>query len=320
MAVDRNAFGFETTTDAVLDGISLEGRSALITGASGGLGAETARALAARGAAVTLTARDVEKGEAIAAAIRESTGNANIGLGEMDLTSPDSVRSFAKGWLASHDSLNLLINNAGIMACPLERTAKGWELQLATNHLGHFLLTALLAPALVAGAPARVVNLSSGGHRFGGVDFDDLHYERRDYDKWQAYGQSKSANVLFTVELDRRLQAKGVRSFAVHPGVIMTELARHLTPDDIKDLMDRVPGDDGMVFKPVEAGAATSCWAATAPELADRGGIYLEDCGVAEPATSDEGDHGFSPHAVDPAAAKQLWAVSEELLDVCFEI
>ncbi|MBW2666767.1 MAG: SDR family NAD(P)-dependent oxidoreductase [Deltaproteobacteria bacterium] len=319
MAIDRNAFGFESTTDEVLDGISLEGRRAVITGTSGGLGAETARAMAARGAAITLAARDLEKLEAVAASIRESTGNPNVDIGELDLTVPDSVRRFATNWLESHDSLNLLINNAGIMACPLARTPEGWELQFATNHLGHFLLTALLAPALVAGAPARVVNLSSGGHRFGGIDFDDLHYERRDYDKWQAYGQSKSANVLFTVELDRRLQGNGVRSFAVHPGVIMTELARHLTPDDIKDLMNRAPSDKGMVFKPVEAGAATSCWAATAPELDGRGGLYLEDCGIAEPVTSDESDHGFMPHAVDPEAAKRLWAISEELQGVRFD-
>ncbi|MBW2286417.1 MAG: SDR family NAD(P)-dependent oxidoreductase [Deltaproteobacteria bacterium] len=319
MAIDRNAFGFESTTDEVLDGISLEGRRAVITGTSGGLGAETARAMAARGAAITLAARDLEKLEAVAASIRESTGNPNVDIGELDLTVPDSVRRFATNWLESHDSLNLLINNAGIMACPLARTPEGWELQFATNHLGHFLLTALLAPALVAGAPARIVNLSSGGHRFGGIDFDDLHYERRDYDKWQAYGQSKSANVLFTVELDRRLQGNGVRSFAVHPGVIMTELARHLTPDDIKDLMNRAPSDKGMVFKPVEAGAATSCWAATAPELDGRGGLYLEDCGIAEPVTSDESDHGFMPHAVDPEAAKRLWAISEELQGVRFD-
>jgi NAD(P)-dependent dehydrogenase (short-subunit alcohol dehydrogenase family) len=319
MAVDRNTFGFESTTDEVLDGISLEGKRAVITGTSGGLGAESARALAARGAAITLAARDLEKLESVAESIRESTGNPNVDIGELDLTSPDSVRSFAGNWLASHDSLNLLINNAGIMACPLERTPEGWELQFATNHLGHFLLTALLAPALVAGAPARVVNLSSAGHRFGGVDFDDIHYERREYDKWPAYGQSKSANVLFTVELDRRLKAKGVRSFAVHPGVIMTELARHLTPDDIKDLMDRAQSDDGMAWKPVECGAATSCWAATAPELDGRGGIYLEDCGIAEPVDLETGASGFLPHAVDPEAAKQLWAVSEELLGVRFD-
>ena len=143
--------------------------------------------------------------------------------------SPASVRACAKGWLADHDALHLLINNAGIMACPLARTAEGYELQLATNHLGHFLLTGLLAPALLAGAPARVVNVSSAGHRLAGVDFDDLHFERREYDKWVAYGQSKSANVLFSCELDRRLRDRGVRSFALHPGVIMTELARHLS-------------------------------------------------------------------------------------------
>jgi NAD(P)-dependent dehydrogenase (short-subunit alcohol dehydrogenase family) len=317
--VDRDGFGKATTTAEVLAGISLDGKTALVTGASGGLGAETARALAEKGAAVTLAVRDLAKGEGVAASIRESTGNGRVEVGRLDLSSPESVRAFAKGWLEAHDAFQLLINNAGIMACPLDRTKEGWEMQFATNHLGHFLLTALLAPALRAGAPARIVNVSSAGHRIGGVDFDDIHFERRSYEKWLAYGQSKSANVLFTRELDRRLQPSGVRSHAVHPGVIMTELARHLTPDDIKELMERARGGGGLEWKPVEAGAATTVYAATAPELEDRGGLYLENCRIGEPMESEASQSGYAPHAVDPTAAARLWQVSEEHLGERFD-
>lgn len=312
------AFGHDTTTEEVLQGVDLSGRRAVVTGASGGLGAETARALASRGAAVTLAARNVAKAEAVAESIRGSTGNPRIDVGELELSVPESVRAFARGWLAEHDALQLLVNNAGVMACPLERNGLGWEMQLATNHVGHFLLTCLLAPALRAGAPARVVNLSSGGHRLGGVDFDDPHYERRDYDKWQAYGQSKTANVLFTVELDRRMAESGVRAYAVHPGVIMTELARHMQPDDMKTLESRAPAG-GLRFKPVEAGAATSVWAATTPELEGRGGLYLEDCHVAKPADETGGEGGYAAWAVDPDAAVRLWALSEEHVGERFE-
>jgi NAD(P)-dependent dehydrogenase (short-subunit alcohol dehydrogenase family) len=314
MGIDRTAFGRETTTAEVLSGIDLDGRTAFVTGASGGLGAETARALAEKGASLTLAARDLEKLRGVVESIRSSTGNSNVDLVELDLTSPASVRACAKGWLADHDALHLLINNAGIMACPLARTAEGYELQLATNHLGHFLLTGLLAPALLAGAPARVVSVSSAGHRLAGVDFDDLHFERREYDKWIAYGQSKSANVLFSCELDRRLRDRGVRSFALHPGVIMTELARHLSPADIQELMSNAPADGGLEFKPVEAGAATTVYAATAPELEGRGGLYLEDCRIGERVDDEASSRGFKPHAVDPEAARRLWDISEELV------
>jgi NAD(P)-dependent dehydrogenase (short-subunit alcohol dehydrogenase family) len=318
--VNRTGFGAETTTAEVLSGISLDGRAALVTGASGGLGAETARALAEKGASVTLAVRDPAKGEGVAESIRRSTGNERIDLGQVDLSSPESVRAFAKSWLERHDELQLLINNAGIMACALARTKEGWELQFATNHLGHFLLTALVAPALRAGAPTRVVNLSSAGHRLGGVDFDDIHFERRPYDKWIAYAQSKTANVLFSRELDRRLRQSDVRSHAVHPGVIMTELARYLTADDIKELMDRAPGDGGLTFKSVEAGAATAVYAATAPELDGRGGLYLEDCRIGEPMESEEATSGYAPHAVDPDATARLWQVSEEHLGERFDL
>ncbi len=316
---DRSQFNYDTTTDQVLDGIDLSGKRAVVTGSSGGLGAETARALAAAGAAVTITARDVAKGEKVAADIKATTGNANIEVRPLELGSPDSIRAFAKGWLGDHSELQLLINNAGVMACPLERTEQGFELQFGTNHMGHFLLTALLAPALVSGAPARVVCVSSGGHRFSPVVFEDVQYETRPYDKWEAYGQAKTANVLHAVELDRRLRAKGVRAFSIHPGGIMTDLGRHLTEEDIKMLMDRT-GDSGVRWKEIPAGAATQVYAATAPELDGKGGHYLEDCGIAPISESPEQSLGVEPYAVDPEAAKRLWTLSEELAGEQFDL
>jgi NAD(P)-dependent dehydrogenase (short-subunit alcohol dehydrogenase family) len=313
------SFGRDTTTEQVLEGIDLTGRRAIVTGASGGLGAETARALASRGAAVTLAARNIGKAGEVAESIRTSTGNGNVDVVALELLEPASVRGFAKAWLADHDDLDILINNAGIMACPLGRNALGWEMQFATNHLGHFLLTCLLAPALRAGAPSRIVNLSSGGHRFGGMDFDDPHFENREYDKWSSYGQSKTANVLFSVELTRRLGGDGVTANAVHPGVIMTELARHMEPADIETLQSRAP-KGGLAFKPVEAGAATSVWAATAPDLEGRGGLYLEDCQIGVPAEDAEEGSGYASYAVDPESAARLWSLSEEIVGEKFNL
>jgi NAD(P)-dependent dehydrogenase (short-subunit alcohol dehydrogenase family) len=315
-------FGHETTTDEVLEGIDLTGRRAIVTGASGGLGAETARALVSRGAAVTLAVRNTAKAEGVADSIRqsiqESTGNPNVDVGELDLAEPNSIRAFAKSWLARDEALHILVNNAGVMACPLERNALGWEMHFASNHLGHFLLTCLLVPALEAGAPARVVNLSSGGHRFGNIDFDDPNYERREYDKWGAYGQSKTANALFSVELTRRLAGKGVTANAVHPGVIMTELARHMQQADMETLQSRAP-KGGLHFKPVEAGAATSVWAATSPDLEGRGGLYLEDCQIGKPADEAGDASGYAPWALDPEGAARLWKASEDLIGEKFE-
>ena len=310
--------GFESTTDQVLEGIDLSGRRALVTGASGGLGAETARALASRGAAVTLTARNLEKGEAVAETIRASTGNPHVDVAELELLDPESVRAFAKTWLADHDELNILVNNAGLMACPLERNALGWELQFATNHLGHFLLTCLLMPALRAGQ-ARIVNLSSGGHRFSDMNFEDPNYQARPYDKFEAYGQSKTANVLFSIELTQRLAGQGITANAVHPGMIMTELARHMQQEDLEALGKHAP-PGGMKFKPVEAGAATSVWAATSPDLEGKSGLYLEDCGIGLPAGEATGAAGFAAYAVDPANAGKLWALSEELIGEKFDL
>ncbi len=304
--------GFETTTEEVIQGIDLTGRAALVTGASGGLGEETARTLASAGAAVTLAARDIPKAEKVAKEIQASTG-ASVDVGELSLDRPDSVRAFAKQWLADHDVLHLLINNAGVMACPQARTPEGWEMQFATNHLGHFLLTSQLLPALRAGAPARVVNLSSAGHRFSPVNFDDVHFDDHPYDKWESYGQSKTANVLFSLELDRRFRDAGIRSFAVHPGAIMTELGRHLDADDIRTLQSRAP-QGAMKFKAVPAGAATSVWAATSPELEGKGGLYLENTHISGPRESDDAVEGYLPWAMDAEAAARLWTLSEQML------
>jgi NAD(P)-dependent dehydrogenase (short-subunit alcohol dehydrogenase family) len=315
-------FDKTSTTDQVLDGIDLAGKVAVVTGASGGLGAETARALAARGAAVTLAARDTKKAEEAAAAIRGAHPNAKLTVRPLVLDRPDSVRAFAKAWLAENRALHLLLDNAGVMACPLARTPEGWEMQFATNHLGHFLLTALLAPALRAGAPARIAITSSGGHRFSPVVFEDIHFERRPYDKWSAYGQSKSANVLHAVELDRRLSGAGVRAFGVHPGMIVTELGRHLAPADIQQLQSRAKDREsaGMPsWKTVPQGAATQCWAVTAPELDGRGALYLEDCQISG-TTPPPGSLGAEAWALDPEAAQRLWTVSEEMVGERFPV
>jgi NAD(P)-dependent dehydrogenase (short-subunit alcohol dehydrogenase family) len=315
----NRSFGFHSTASEVVAGLDLSNVSAIVTGASGGLGAESARALAERGARVTLTARDVAKGEKAAAAIRKSTGNDRIDVIPLELMSLDSVRAFAKEFSARGAGLNLLLCNAGVMACPLARNAQGWESQFATNHVGHFLLAGLLQPLLVASAPSRVVSVSSRGHRFSPVVFEDIQFERRPYDKWSAYGQAKTANVLFAVELDRRLASRGVRANALHPGGIVTELGRHLTQDDIKELMSRAPGGK-MDWKTPEQGAATSVWAATAPELEGKGGLYLDDCQIAGERTSPDDPGGYEPYARDPAAARRLWTVSEELVGETFAL
>lgn len=311
-------FGATSTTDEVLEGLDLSGKVAIVTGAAGGLGEETARALASKGAAVTIAARDLTRANSAAEKIKASTGNSDVNVGRLELDKPASVRAFAQNWLATHDWLNLLINNAGVMACPLTRTAEGWEMQFATNHLGHFLLTGLLAPALVAGAPARVVNLSSGGHNFAPVDFDDIHFNERDYDKFVSYGQSKTANILFTIELDKRLQDRGVRAIAVHPGVIQTDLGRHMTDADIEALI----GNRGaaLILKEIPAGAATSVWAAVAPELEGVGGQYALDCHLVDPANTDPDADTWATWAQGEALSQRLWQVSEEILGETFDI
>ena len=316
---DPATFGANTTTDEVLDGIDLTGRVVLITGGSSGLGQETARALAVHGAQVVLTARDVPKGEAVAAEIRRTTGNPKVSVEALELGSLASVRDFAQRFLAQHERLHVLVNNAGVMACPFGTTADGFEQQYGTNHLGHFLLTGLLLPVLRRGAPARIVSVSSRGHHMSPVVFEDIHFVRRAYHKWLSYGQAKTANVLFAVGLERRLGSHGVHALALHPGAIMTELGRHLVPEDIAFLQGR-GGSGGLQFKTVEAGAATSVFAASAPELEGRGGIYLEDCHVAVVNDADDARDGVKSYAIDPANAERLWELSEAAVGELFAV
>lgn len=311
MAVNRE-FGADSTTHDVLQGISLAGKRAVVTGASSGLGRETARALAQAGAEVILAGRDAARTEAAAQWVREQSGNPAVHAMTVDLANMASIRQFADELLQKFRKIQLLVNNAGVMACPLARTADGFEMQFGTNHLGHFLLTGLLLPALKAGYPSRIVCLSSGGHKYSPVDFDDLNWEKRAYDKWLAYGQSKTANALHALALDRRFRDQGVRAFAVHPGVIFTDLSRHLTPDDFK-AFESGEKRGQLKIKSVEAGAATSVWAATAPELKGKGGLYLEDCHIAEPVQPGVQEHGYYAYALDPAASDRLWRISERL-------
>lgn len=310
-------FNATSTTGDVIRGIDLSGKQVVVTGASSGLGVETVRTLAGAGAAVLLVARNQQKLEEAVAQVRAGQPDARLETALLDLADLDSVHRGARDILDKCPRIDLLINNAGVMACPLLRTAQDFEMQFGTNHLGHFLLTGLLAPALVAGAPSRVVNLSSGGHKFAAVNLEDPSYRQRDYEKWRAYGESKTANALFSVGLDARGRASGVRAFAVHPGVIMTELSRHLEQEDYEMLASRAPKGKEMSFKSVEQGAATSVWAATSPGLEGRGGIYLEDCHVAEAAIPG-GDGGVESYAVDPDIADQLWQLSEEMVGETF--
>jgi NAD(P)-dependent dehydrogenase (short-subunit alcohol dehydrogenase family) len=320
------SFDQDSTTDEVLEGIDLSGQRVVITGTSSGLGLESTRALASKGASVTMLARNVEKNLAAADTVRESVPGADLEVRELDLTSLASVRSCAEGLLAAHPHIDVLLNNAGVMCCPYSQTADGFENQLGTNHLGHFLLSILLAPALGGDRPSRLVELSSGAHGMADVDYDDPMFERREYDPWVSYGQSKTANALFALEFDRRLKSRGVSAYSVHPGMIMTELARHFTPELMAGMQKRVEeaakeaGEEGpvdanagMTFKSAEAGAATQCWAATAPELAEHGGVYLADCQVGVIGENVR-DKGVEAYAQDPESAARLWTLSEELV------
>jgi NAD(P)-dependent dehydrogenase (short-subunit alcohol dehydrogenase family) len=310
-------FNGQSTAAEVIAGIDLSGKVAVVTGASAGLGIETSRVLAGAGARVVMVGRDPQRVNAALQGIHEELSAAQLESCIMDLASLASVRQAAAELLQRFPRIDLLINNAGVMACPLARTADGFELQFGTNHLGHFLFTGLLVPALLAAAPARVITLSSNAHRRGGVNFDDPNFNSTDYDKWVAYGASKTANALFALALDRRLASRGVRSFAVHPGAIGTELGRHLTEQDFVELGQQLE-ERGIRFKTVPQGAATSVWAATAAELASQGGLYLEDCQIARPAQPDNPASGVESWATDTAAAEQLWSLSEQLVGQVF--
>ncbi len=302
---------FSTTTDEVMNGIDLSGRVAVVSGATTGLGLETARALAAGGAEVVLCGRTAKKCEAAVESISETVSAAKLSSAVFDLADLPTVRAGAASILEQHPVIHLLVNNAGVMFTPEGRTAQGFETQFGTNHLGHFVLTNHLLGALRAGAPARIVNLSSAGHHSGQIRWDDLHFEAEPYDKFEAYGQSKTANILFSVELDRRLAGSGVRANAVHPGMIITDLARHMDSDDLAELQRRAAaraasgsGPGLPEFKSVQQGAATSVWAAVSTDMTEVGGSYCEDAAIS--AAAD--------YATDADYAARLWSVSEQLV------
>jgi len=305
-------FGAETSAEEAAGDIDLSGKTIVLTGGSAGLGVEVARVLASRGARIVSVVRDEAKGRAAAETIRESVADAEIELAVLDLSDLDSVRKGADDIASRFPRIDRLINNAGVMACPLGRTREGLDTQLGTNHLGHFVLTARLMENILAGAPARIVNLSSGGHRMSPIRFDDPFFEKEEYSKFVAYGQAKTANVLFSVALDSRFKARGVRSVAVHPGAIHTELGRHMTGDDFKSLMKGRPQTEPMKFKQLAQGAATTVWAATTSEFDDKGGVYCEDCGIASVIDTPGVSEGVMSWAVDPEAAEKLWTLSEQ--------
>jgi NAD(P)-dependent dehydrogenase (short-subunit alcohol dehydrogenase family) len=308
-----SGFGYRSTAAEVIDGIDLSNKLAIVTGGYSGLGTETVKALVGAGAHVVVPARRRATAE------QALDGVSGVEIDELDLGDQASVRAFAERFLATGRSLDLLINNAGIMALPETRVGPGWEAQFATNHLGHYTLTNLLWPRLVATGGARVVALSSRGHKRSGIRFDDLMFEHG-YDRWEAYGQSKSANSLFAVELDALGQDVGVRAFAVHPGPIMTPLQRHLSPEFLREAgwVDE-EGNLADRFKTPEQGAATATWAATSPRLDGMGGVYCENCDIAEqtvPGSPTAEESGVDAHATDPEIAKRLWTVSAELTGV----
>jgi NAD(P)-dependent dehydrogenase (short-subunit alcohol dehydrogenase family) len=311
-------FGAKTAAREVAEGHDLSGRSAIVTGAATGIGVETARALAEAGADVMLAVRNTEAGEITAADLRK-TAKGTVIVGKADLSDLNSVAAFARAW--GEAPLHLLINNAGVMACPLAYTAQDLEMQVGTNHFGHYLLSMMLARALMNAAEAsrasRVVALSSIGHRRSPVHFEDIHYRQRAYDKWEAYGQSKTANSLFAVGFDARFAEHGVNANAVMPGGIMTPLQRHLSREEMIGFgwMDET-GKLNDRFKTTEQGASTSVWAAVGDELEGKGGLYLENCAQAAPWDNDRPFEGVMPHALDPEAAERLWAVSEDTVGV----
>jgi NAD(P)-dependent dehydrogenase (short-subunit alcohol dehydrogenase family) len=311
-------FGATSTTDEVLEGVNLKGKRVLVTGVSAGLGVETVRALVAHGAAVVGAARDLAKAKAATAGVRGGVDGSGLELIELDLASLESVRAGANALVDAGKPFDLVIANAGVMACPYSKTVDGFETQFGTNHLGHFMLVNRIASLMKSGS--RLVNLSSAGHRYSDVDLDDPNFERTPYDPWVAYGRSKTANILFAVEFDRRHKAEGIRATAVHPGGIQTELSRHIGDEGIKQLIERVnaatraAGEPNFKFKTIPQGAATSVWAGAVASADTVGGRYCEDCHVAEIEPDAAKRAGVKPYALDPETAKALWAKSEELV------
>ncbi len=309
-----SGYGPRTEAREALGGRDLRGKVAIVTGGYSGLGLETTRALAEAGAIVIAPARTPEKAQ------KALINIANVEQAALDLADPASIDAFAGGFLSRTKKLDILINNAAIMASPLMRDARGYEAQFATNHLGHFQLTVRLWPALKAAGSARVVALSSIGHRISPPDLDDPSFQRMEYNKWIAYGRAKSANALFAIGLDARAKAHGVRAFAVHPGGIMTDLQRYM-PEEEKRAMGWIDADGNVDprFKTPSQGAATSVWCATNAQLEGMGGVYCEDCDIARPVPADDkGFSGVRPWAIDPALADKLWALSETMTGARF--
>lgn len=304
-----SGFGAQSTADDVLRGLDLSGRLAVVTGGYSGIGLETTRALVRAGAHVVVPARRPDAAREAVADIAE--------VDELDLGDLAGVEAFATRFLQSGRTIDMVIDNAGIMACPETRVGPGWEAQFATNHLGHFALVNRLWPALRSGT--RVVSVSSGGHRRSGIRWDDVMFEHG-YDKWAAYGQAKTANVLFAVQLDALARSSGIRAFALHPGGILTPLQRHLPREEMV-AYGWIDKDGNPIpqpgFKTPSQGAATQTWAATSPQLDGMGGVYLEDCDIAEVAPDgEEFTGGVRSYAVDPEQAARLWTLSAELTGV----
>lgn len=316
----RITAGLSPFTDAavIAEDHDLNGRTVVITGAATGIGVETARALAAAGAEVTIAVRNRQAGETAAADINADIGEDRVKVGALDLSDLASVAGFVSAW--GDRPLNILINNAGVMACPQSYTANDLEMQIGVNHFGHFLLGIGLARALMNGAEeghaARLVSLSSIGHRRSDINWDDPHYRTRAYDKWESYGQSKTANSLFAVGYHKRFADLGITANAVMPGGIMTPLQRHLPREEM--IAMGWMNEDGVVregFKTPAQGASTSVWAAIGDELEGVGGLYLENLAQALP-WGEEPNAGVMPHALDPESAERLWALSEEATGV----
>jgi len=313
-----NEFDASTTADEVMADKDLAGRTVFITGGYSGLGKETARAMADRGAHIIIAGRDAKKLSETQSVLADETG-ATVDTLECDLGSLESVRKAADEAIDRFEKIDLLINNAGVMACDFAHTEDGFERQFGVNHLGHFVLTNRLMPLLEKGERVRIVNLSSRGHHIAPVDFDDPNFEDREYDKWRSYGQSKTANVLFAVALEKRLSERGIHAFALHPGGIQTNLGRHLSEQDIADLKERIrknaeaSGEKAQGFKTIPQGAATTCWVATTPELEGTCGLYCEDCHVAD-QDDESSTGGVRSYAIDPDKADRLWAVSEKMV------
>lgn len=323
-----NGFGANSTTEDVLSGVTLHGKRILVTGVSAGLGVETARALAAHGAEVVGAARSLTKAqEAIAKVCKDAAADGeSIDLVELDLANLASVRSCADALLKKGDRFDVIIANAGVMATPFGRTADGFETQFGTNHLGHFVLVNRIAPLIRTGG--RLINLSSSGHRYSNVDLEDPNFERTAYEPFLAYGRSKTANILFAVAFDQRYRERGIRAAAVHPGVIKTELGRHVDASQIQELIEQInnqlaaEGKGAFQWKTIPQGSATSVWTAVVAPADEVGGHYCENCHVSKIVPDDipitpvsEGVRGY---ALDPAMAEALWHKSEELVGETF--